>query len=194
MSSAANSQGVRVGVLALQGAYAAHARLLTGLGAQAVAVRSPADLYGLDALVLPGGESTSMLRLLERNQLLQPLARAVTQMPGLGTCAGLILQARQVMPEQPSLAAMDISVQRNAYGRQLESRIVNGQTALAGGDLEMVFIRAPRITRAGPGVEVLACYQGDPVLVRQGGVIGCAFHPELGRDERVHGLLLALLA
>ena len=194
MSSAANSQGVRVGVLALQGAYAAHARLLTGLGAQAVAVRSPADLYGLDALVLPGGESTSMLRLLERNQLLQPLARAVTQMPVLGTCAGLILLARQVMPEQPSLAAMDISVQRNAYGRQLESRIVNGQTALAGGDLEMVFIRAPRITRAGPGVEVLACYQGDPVLVRQGGVIGCAFHPELGRDERVHGLLLALLA
>lgn len=177
----------------MQGDYAAHGEMLRRLGAAVVPVRAAADLAGLDALVLPGGESTSMLRLLERDGLWSALADFVAHKPTLGTCAGLILLAVAVEPRQPSLGLLDIAVERNAYGRQLDSRILRSDTELPGGPLEMVFIRAPRIVRTGPAVQVLARYDGDPVLVRQGHILGCAFHPELGRDERVHELLLQQL-
>ncbi len=184
----------RIGVLALQGAYAAHQRMLERLGVQTRAVRLADELDGLDGLVLPGGESTTLLHFLMQDGLLARLAAFAHSHPCLGTCAGLILLARQVVPAQPSLGVLDVVVQRNAYGRQRDSAILAGPSVLPGPPLEMVFIRAPRILHCGPQVEVLARRDGDPVLVRQGTAIGCAFHPELGRDARVHRLLLAACA
>lgn len=180
----------RIGVLALQGAFDAHRRVLSGLGVEAPLVRSTRDLEGLDAIVLPGGESTTMLRFLARDGLFEALGEFVAARPALGTCAGLILLAREVEPHQPSLGALDLTVARNAYGRQRDSKVLRGETRLPGGPFEMVFIRAPRITLLGAGVEVLARRGDDPVLVRQGNAIGCAFHPELGGDDRVHRLLI----
>ena len=183
-----------VGVLALQGAYDAHAKTLTSLGATPRLVRAPADLEGLDGLIMPGGESTTMLRFLDRNGFFETLQSYVRGRPTFGTCAGAILLAAQVeSPAQRSLGALDITVERNAYGRQIDSTIVNAETGLPGGPLEMVFIRAPRITRTGPGVETLASRDGFPTLVRSGNLLAATFHPELSSDTRVHRLFLDLI-
>jgi len=189
-----------VGVLALQGDFQAHARALEEAGARSCLVRKAAELEGLDGLVIPGGESTTMLRLLEDEGLFEPLREFGRVRPVFGTCAGAILLAREVShPAQPALALMDIAVERNAYGRQIESRVVRlGPEAefarqAGDGELEAVFIRAPIIRRTGPGVRVLLRYLGDPVLVAQGLHLAATFHPELSADRRVHRLFLHIL-
>jgi 5'-phosphate synthase pdxT subunit len=183
-----------IGVLALQGAYQAHAQTLSLLGATPKLVKTPADLVGLDGLIMPGGESTTMLKFLERDDFFAVLKTFVATTPTFGTCAGTILLAKDVEhPTQASLAALDITVERNAYGRQIDSTILRNETTLPGGPLEMVFIRAPRITRTGPGVEVLASRDGFPVLVRSGHLLAATFHPELSDDTRVHQLFLDLI-
>jgi 5'-phosphate synthase pdxT subunit len=180
-----------IGILALQGAYDAHARTLTALGAVPRLVRVPLELTGLDGLIMPGGESTTMLKFLDRNGFFEVLQSYVRSTPTFGTCAGAILLATHVeKPEQRSLAALDITVERNAYGRQIDSTILKAETALPGGPLEMVFIRAPRIIHTGPGVETLATRDGFPTLVRSGNLMAATFHPELSNDSRVHQLFL----
>jgi 5'-phosphate synthase pdxT subunit len=184
----------RIGVLAIQGDFAAHAQALEEAGAEALEVRKPAELAGLDGLVLPGGESTTFLKFLERDGFLESLQRFVAEKPSFGTCAGCILLARNVShPPQQSLAVMDISVERNAYGRQIDSAIKTGETRLPGGPLEMVYIRAPRIVSVGEGVEILAERDGFPVLVRQGRLLAATFHPELSSDRRVHRLFVEMV-
>ena len=184
----------RVGVLALQGDFEAHARMLERAGAEAVEVRTPSELAKVDGLVVPGGESTTMLKLLNETGLKQPLADFAAKKPVFGTCAGAILLAKEVSnPVQESLGVMDIAVERNAYGRQLDSRIVHVRpesAALTGEDLEAVFIRAPIIRRTGGDAKVLARYNGDPVLVEQGRHLVATFHPELSSDDRVHRLFV----
>lgn len=183
-----------IGVLAIQGDYDAHRLRLEELGAKAVLVRKPEQLDSLDAIVIPGGESSTMLKFLERDGFLQKLRDFVRVKPSFGTCAGAILLANEVEnPAQESLRAMDISVRRNAYGRQLESDIHEAETKLPGGPLEMVFIRAPKISKLGNGVEVLAKRGDDPVLVRQNNMLAATFHPELSPDKRVHEEFLKLV-
>jgi pyridoxal 5'-phosphate synthase pdxT subunit len=184
----------RIGVLALQGDYAAHAAALEEAGARASEVRKPRDLEGLDGIVLPGGESTTMLKFLERHGLFEALADFCKVKPTFGTCAGAILLAREVRnPEQRSLGLLDAIVERNAYGRQIDSAILHAETKLAGGPLEMVFIRAPRIAETGPDVEPLALRDGSPALVRQGKLLAATFHPELSADRRVHRLFVEMV-
>jgi 5'-phosphate synthase pdxT subunit len=184
-----------IGVLALQGAYDAHAKTLAALGAIPKLIRRPDQLTGLDGLIIPGGESTTFLKHLERDGFFDVLNTFVRATPTFGTCAGVILLANEVHnPPQPSLAVLDVAVERNAYGRQIDSTILTEPTSLPGGPLEMVFIRAPRITRTGPGVEVLASRDGSPVLIRQGHLLAATFHPELSADPRVHQLFLDLVA
>jgi pyridoxal 5'-phosphate synthase pdxT subunit len=184
-----------IGVLALQGAYAAHVKTLDALGATTRLVRVPKELEGIDGLVMPGGESTTMLKFLERHGFFDVLKSFVADTPTFGTCAGAILLAKDVVsPAQKSLDALDISVERNAYGRQIDSTILHAETKLPGGPLEMVFIRAPRIIRTGPTVETLATRDGFSVLVRQGHLMAATFHPELGHDHRVHQLFLDLVS
>jgi 5'-phosphate synthase pdxT subunit len=185
---------LNIGVLALQGAYDAHAKTLAGLGAIPRLVRVPWELEGLDGLIMPGGESTTMLKFLERNGFFEVLQTYVKCTPTFGTCAGAILLATHVEhPAQRSLAALDITVERNAYGRQIDSTIVKAETSLPGGPLEMVFIRAPRISLTGPSVETLATRDGFPTLVRSGHLLAATFHPELSHDTRVHQLFLSLV-
>jgi pyridoxal 5'-phosphate synthase pdxT subunit len=184
----------RIGVLALQGDFAAHAQALEEAGADAVEVRKPSQLEGLDGLILPGGESTTFLKFLERDGFLESLQRFLAVKPAFGTCAGCILLARNVShPAQESLALMDITVERNAYGRQIDSAIRTEETKLPGRPLEMVYIRAPRIAAVGDGVEVLAERDGFPVLVRQGRLLAATFHPELSSDRRVHQLFVNMV-
>jgi 5'-phosphate synthase pdxT subunit len=187
-------------VLALQGDFEAHCKALERAGAQAVEVRAEAELDGLDGLVIPGGESTTMLRILKDQALLDPLRRFGRQRPIFGTCAGAILLASEVThPAQESLGLMDLSVERNAYGRQLDSRVVRLEpepefARRAGpGELEAVFIRAPIVRRVGPRALVLLRYQGHPVLVGDGPHLAATFHPELAADPRVHKLFLEML-
>lgn len=181
-------------MLALQGAFDVHAHRLTELGASSELIRKPEDLASLDGLVLPGGESTTFLKHLERAGFYDALDRFVRSKPVFGTCAGCILLAKEVMnPPQPSFGVLDIAVERNAYGRQNDSVILNGQTTLPGGPMEMVFIRAPRIARLGPAIEVLARRDDDPVLVRSGHILAATFHPELSQDRRVHQLFLDMI-
>ena len=183
-----------IGVLALQGAYDAHARTLFSLGATPKLIRRPDQLEGLDGLIIPGGESTTFLKHLERDGFFSVLDTFVRKTPTFGTCAGVILLANEVLnPAQASLAALDVTVERNAYGRQIDSTIITEPTAIPGGPIEMVFIRAPRITRTGPGVETLASRDGSPVLVRQGKLLAATFHPELSNDTRVHQLFLDMV-
>lgn len=183
-----------IGVLALQGAYAAHARALSDIGVEARIVRRPEEIEGLDGLILPGGESTTFLKHLERDGFFDVLQEFVRTKPTFGTCAGAILLATRVEnPYQASLTAMDMTVERNAYGRQIDSAILTAPTALPGGDIEMVFIRAPRISRVGSEVEVLAERDGNPVLVRQGRLLAATFHPELSVDRRVHKLFVDMV-
>ena len=183
-----------IGVLALQGAYEAHARALTALGATPRLVRTPEALAEIDALIIPGGESTTILKFLERGNFFDALAAFVHAKPTFGTCAGAILLAKDVANStQRSLNALDITVERNAYGRQNDSTILTEDSTLAGGPLEMVFIRAPRISRLGPGIETLATRRGDPVLVRSGHLLAATFHPELSSDLRIHQLFLDMV-
>ncbi len=176
-----------IGVLAIQGDYEAHAQALRAAGAEPVMVRKPEQLRGLDGLVLPGGESTTFLKFLERDGFLGALREFVNAKPTFGTCAGCILLAREVVhPAQESLGVLDATVERNAYGRQVDSSIEVAETALPGGPLEMVYIRAPRIVKTGEGVQRLAERDGFPVLVEQGHLLAATFHPELSGDGRVH--------
>jgi 5'-phosphate synthase pdxT subunit len=185
------SRRPRIGVLAIQGNYASHSAALSEAGADAREVRKPDQLTGLDGLVLPGGESTTMLRFLEKHRFFDLLVEFCGRKPVFGTCAGAILLAREVVnPPQRSLRLLDAIVERNAYGRQIDSTILTAQTTLPGGPLEMVFIRAPRIVQTGPTVEVLALRDGFPVLVRQGHIMAATFHPELSTDRRVHRLFV----
>ena len=184
---------MKIGVLALQGDFDAHRRRLEELGADVVLVRNPRDFDGLDGLVIPGGESTTFLKLLDENTL-RTLNGFVHSKPTFGTCAGAIMLAKQVEnPSQPGLNAIDISIRRNAYGRQIDSTIIEAPSKLGDEPLEMVFIRAPRIENVGAAVEVLAKRGDDPVLVRQGNVMAATFHPELSEDKRVHQEFLKLV-
>jgi 5'-phosphate synthase pdxT subunit len=161
------------------------------VGAVPSEVRKPEELGGLDGLILPGGESTTVLRFLEKRGLFEALEEFCRRKPVFGTCAGAILLAREVRnPAQRSLGVLDAVVERNAYGRQIDSAILTAETELPGGPLEMVFIRAPRIVEAGAEVQVLALRDGTPTLVRQGRVMAATFHPELSVDRRVHGLFV----
>jgi 5'-phosphate synthase pdxT subunit len=187
-------RAVTIGVLSIQGDYDAHRQRLEELGAAVVLVRKPEQLRGLDGIIIPGGESSTMLKFLERDGFLEKLRDFVETKPVFGTCAGAILLAKEVdNPPQPSLGVMDIRVRRNAYGRQLESSIRQTESKLAGGPLEMVFIRAPKIETTGAGVEVLATAGDDPVLVRQRKIMAATFHPELSTDTRVHAEFLKLV-
>ena len=187
-------QAPTIGVLALQGAYDVHAARLTQLGATTRLVRTPEDLTNLDGLVIPGGESTTFLKHLERAGFYDALNAFVHTKPTFGTCAGTILLAKDVgNPPQKSFAALDIAVERNAYGRQNDSTILTAETALPGGPLEMVFIRAPRITRLGEGIETLATRDNFPTLIRKGQILAATFHPELSDDPRVHQLFLDIV-
>ena len=186
---------MKIGVLALQGDFDAHRRRLEQLGADVVLVKSPEQLDEVEGLVIPGGESGTFLKLLGEDGFEQ-LKQFVRRKPTFGTCAGAILLAAEVEnPKQAGLGAIDIGIRRNAYGRQLDSSIREGnliQGKLGSSPLEMVFIRAPKIERVGSGVEVLATEGKDPVAVRQGKVIAATFHPELSADTRVHQAFLDL--
>ncbi len=183
-----------IGVLAIQGDFAAHAEALRDAGAEAVLVRRPEELAGVDGLVIPGGESTTFLKFLERDGFLGALREYVAAKPVFGTCAGCILLAKEVVhPAQASLGVLDATVERNAYGRQIDSSIETGETKLEGGPLEMVYIRAPRIVKTGPEVTVLAERDGFPVLVEQGQIMAATFHPELSTDRRVHQRFVELV-
>ena len=180
-------------MLALQGDFAAHRTRVEQLGANVLLVRKPEQLDEIDGLVIPGGESSTFLKLLGENGF-EKLNLFVHTKPTFGTCAGAILLARHVTnPDQQGLDAIDMTVQRNAYGRQIDSTILETETKLGDKPLEMVFIRAPRIERVGAGVEVLAKRGDDPVLVRKGSVMAATFHPELSDDPRVHAEFLKLV-
>jgi 5'-phosphate synthase pdxT subunit len=178
-----------IGVLALQGDFAAHAAALGRAGLASRLVRQPAELDRVDGLVLPGGESTTQLRLLDRHGLAAPLRAFVASgKPVLATCAGLILAAREVQgPVQPSFGFLDVAVARNAWGRQVDSFEARADDGAG----HLVFIRAPRIVKVGPSVEVLVRFDGEPVMVRQNGVVGATFHPELVADTSVYRRLFS---
>jgi 5'-phosphate synthase pdxT subunit len=187
---------LKIGILAVQGDFAAHAAMLARLGAETVEVRTPAHLQGCDGLILPGGESTTQLQFLLEEGLAGAIAKFAEQGGAIfGTCAGAILLATEVEnPRQDSLKLLDMTVLRNAYGRQIASDVVIGPTKLKKELLEMVFIRGPIIERAGPGLQVLAEYAGKPALVQRGQIMAATFHPELTDDTTIHRHFLALAA
>lgn len=191
------SARARIGVLALQGAFAAHAAALQRLGVSTAEVRVAADLEQCDALVLPGGESTTMSQLLETSQLFDPLAKRIAAgMPVFGTCAGMILLSKGIADgrsDQRSFAALDIDVQRNGFGRQRDSFETEIDVLGLDRAFHAVFIRAPRISRIGSEIETLASHGGEPVLVRSKTVMAASFHPELADDDRVHQLFLTMV-
>jgi pyridoxal 5'-phosphate synthase pdxT subunit len=186
---------VKIGILAVQGDFAAHAEMLDSLGAETLEVRKPADLGGCDGLILPGGESTTQLQFLQEEGLFDAIRNfAAAGGAVFGTCAGAILLATNVKnPAQASLGLLDMTVLRNAYGRQLASNVFFGPSKLTDAPMEMVFIRAPVIDSVGPGIEVLAEYGGKPVLVRRANVMAATFHPELTQDNAVHRRFLELV-
>lgn len=184
-----------IGVLAIQGDYLAHKARLEQLGAQVTLVRKPEQLDSVDAIIIPGGESSTFLNFLAERGFLEKLREFVSTKPTFGTCAGAILLAKEVEnPPQASLGALDIRIRRNAYGRQIDSSIVEAASKLGPHPLEMVFIRAPKIVSTGDQVEVLAKAGDDPVLVRQGRIMAATFHPELSPDTRVHREFLKLVS
>lgn len=183
---------MKIGVLAVQGDFDAHRKRLEELGAEVVLVRKPEQLDEVEGLIIPGGESGAFLKILG-DEGFRKLREFVRLKPTFGTCAGAIMLAREISnPEQPGLGALDIRIRRNAYGRQIDSSIREGE--FAGRPLEMVFIRAPKIERIGPAVEVLATEGEDPVAVRQGKTMAATFHPELSEDTRVHQAFLDLVS
>ncbi len=189
-----------IGVLALQGGFEAHQKALQQAGADSVQVRTRTELESVSALIIPGGESTTMLKILLTEDLLEPLRRFGAERPVFGTCAGAILLAKEVTsPAQESLGLVDMTIERNAYGRQLDSHVASLQieTGLNGSGLkapvEAVFIRAPIIRRIGPAVKMLLSYRGDPVLVEQGRHLAATFHPELSPSAQIHRLFLEKL-
>jgi len=187
----------KIGVLALQGDFRAHEQAVLRAGGDPMEVRTPEDLAQVDGLVMPGGESTAMLKLLHRTELFEPLRAFTATHPVLATCAGAILLATHVEnPAQESLGTVEMTIQRNGYGRQLDSRIVHltpePDSGLPG-DVEAVFIRAPIIQRVGEGAKVLLSYEGTPVLVDFGLQLVATFHPELTGDEAIHRLFLKKL-
>jgi len=186
---------VKIGILAVQGDFEAHAAMLAGLGVESVEVRTPADLADCDGLILPGGESTTQLQFLREEGLDSAIRKfAADEKAIFGTCAGAILLATEVKnPQQDSLGLLDMTVLRNGYGRQVHSDIVSGPSTLRKEPLEMVFIRGPVIARVAPDVEVLAEYAGKPALVQKGHVMASAFHPELASDTTVHRHFLDLV-
>jgi 5'-phosphate synthase pdxT subunit len=185
---------MKVGILALQGDFEAHAAVLSRLGVEWVYVKRPAELARVDALIIPGGESTTFLKFLERDGFLDALHGFGREKPVFGTCAGAILLAKEVTnPPQASLGLVDVTVERNAYGRQVQSAVRHGRSVLNGGELEMVFIRAPVIRRIGSGVRVLAECDGLPVAVEQGSCLVATFHPELTSDTTLHEHFLKLV-
>ena len=187
---------MQVGVLALQGAFAAHSDCLTSIGVQSIEVRNPEQLSSVDALLMPGGESSTMSQLLESSSLFDPIAARIADgMPVFGTCAGMILLASEILDgrsDQRSFSAIDISVRRNAFGRQVDSFEATVNSSV--GDFHGVFIRAPRIERVGENVEVLGSINDEPVLVRQGNVLAASFHPELSNDARLHEYFVSITA
>jgi 5'-phosphate synthase pdxT subunit len=186
---------VRIGILAVQGDFAAHAAMLAGLGAETVEVRTVHDLDGCDGLILPGGESTTQLQFLQEEGLFDAVKKfAANGGAVFGTCAGAILLATEVKnPAQASLGLLEMTVLRNAYGRQLASDVFSGKNKLTDTPMEMVFIRAPVVERVGPDVEILAEYGDKPVLVRRANVMAATFHPELTQDSSVHRHFLDLV-
>jgi 5'-phosphate synthase pdxT subunit len=186
--------GPVVGVLALQGAFAAHVRALAELGARTREVRTPADLGAVDALVMPGGESTTMSRLLTTSELFEPLAeRLAAGLPVFGTCAGMILLATDVAdarPDQRSFGVIDLGVRRNGYGRQVDSFEADLDVKGLDGPFHAVFIRAPVVERVGASIDVLAEHDDSVVMARDGAVFVSSFHPELTADGRLHALFL----
>ena len=185
----------RVGVLALQGAVREHVRSIEACGAEAVAVKWPKDLEGLDGLILPGGESTAMRRLIDRYGLMEPLREfAKTGKPMFGTCAGLILLAGTVVGyDEPHLGVMDVTVERNSFGRQVDSFEADLVIRGIDGTFEAVFIRAPHIVSAGPTTEVLCEHNGKIVMAKSGQFLGCSFHPELTEDHRITDYFLSMI-
>ena len=187
---------MQIGVLALQGAFAAHSDCLTSIGVQSIEVRTPEQLNSVDALLMPGGESSTMSQLLESSGLFDPISTRIADgMPVFGTCAGMILLASEILDgrsDQRSFSAIDISVRRNAFGRQVDS--FEGAINSSVGDFHGVFIRAPRIERVGDEVEVLGSINDEPVLVRQGNVLAASFHPELSNDARLHEYFVSITA
>jgi len=186
-----------IGILSLQGAFKAHELAVRECGASTLHVRTPDDLDRVDALVMPGGESTTMSHLLTTSNLFDPIAKRLSDdMPVFGTCAGMILLAQKVhdaRPDQRSFAALDIDVRRNAYGRQVDSFECDLSVTDLDEEFHAVFIRAPRVERIGEGVEVLARHDGTPVLVRQGRMMAASFHPELTPDVRIHERFLSMV-
>jgi 5'-phosphate synthase pdxT subunit len=187
---------VKIGILAVQGDFAAHAAMLAGMGVETAEVRTVKELDGCDGLILPGGESTTQLQFLQEEGLFDAVKQFAEDGGAIfGTCAGAILLATKVKsPEQDSLGLLDMTVLRNAYGRQLASDVFSGPSKLTDELMEMVFIRAPVIESVGPGVEVLAAHDGKPVLVRKGNVMAATFHPELTENSWVHRFFLDLVA
>ena len=187
---------MKIGILAVQGDFEAHAAMLAGLSVESVEVRTPEDLAGCDGLILPGGESTTQLQFLREEGLDEAIRTFAEDGKAIfGTCAGAILLASEVKnPRQDSLALLDMTVLRNAYGRQVHSDVVRGPSSLRKEPLEMVFIRGPVIERVGPHVEVLAEYAGKPALVQKGRIMASAFHPELTNDTTVHERFVRMAA
>jgi 5'-phosphate synthase pdxT subunit len=187
---------VKIGILAVQGDFDAHTRMLASMGVETVEVRNPGDLADCDALILPGGESTTQLQFLKEEGLEDAIRKFAAEDKAIfGTCAGAILLATEVKnPRQDSLKLLDMTVLRNGYGRQVHSDVVSGPSTLRKEPLEMVFIRGPVIERVGPNVEVLAEYASKPALVQKGHILASAFHPELTSDTTVHRHFLDLVA
>jgi len=187
---------VKIGILAVQGDFAAHAAMLAGMGIENVEVRTPADLESCDGLILPGGESTTQLQFLQEEGLYDAIKKFAAEDKAIfGTCAGAILLATEVKnPRQESLGLLDMTVLRNGYGRQVHSDVVRGPSTLKSEPMEMVFIRGPIFERVGLGIEVLAEYAGKPALVQKGQILAAAFHPELTNDTTVHQRFLELAA
>ena len=185
----------KIGILAVQGDFAAHAAMLRSLGAETLEVRTVADLASCDALILPGGESTTQLQFLQEEGLFDAIKEfAAAKHPIFGTCAGAILLAKEVQhPPQQSLGLLDMTVLRNAYGRQLASDVFFGSSTLESQPMEMVFIRAPIIEKIGPAIQILAEFAGKPVLVQKDNLLAATFHPELTSDSTVHQYFLSLL-
>jgi 5'-phosphate synthase pdxT subunit len=190
------SEEVKIGILAVQGDFAAHASMLAGMKVDSVEVRTPEDLNGCDGLILPGGESTTQLQFLQEEGLSEAIKKFASKGGAVfGTCAGAILLASEVKnPGQDSLGLLDMTVTRNGYGRQVHSDVVSGTSTLKKEPLEMVFIRGPVIERVGPKVEVLAEYASKPALVQQGNILASAFHPELTDDTTVHERFVQMVA